>query len=99
MDTYWTLKAQDDLECVYHFALQYSRRHGEEVLSWLVTAGAGLADHPVIGVLQDRYLPRLVRKVLFAECEVHYVVREESIYIVDIWHTKEDRNRAFLAPV
>ena len=91
MEIYWTLKAQDDLERVYRFALQYSRRHGEEVLRRLVTAAAGLVDHPAIGVLQERYLPRLVRKVLFGEYEVHYEVREECIYIVDIWHTRENR--------
>lgn len=32
MEIYWTLKAQDDLERIYRFALQYSRQHADDVL-------------------------------------------------------------------
>lgn len=38
MEIYWTLKAQDDLERIYRFALQYSRQHANDVLDRLITA-------------------------------------------------------------
>lgn len=49
MEVYWTLKAQDDLERIYRFALQYSRQHADEVLDRLITGCAGLTAHPAIG--------------------------------------------------
>ncbi|AJJ27773.1 TPA: type II toxin-antitoxin system RelE/ParE family toxin [Yersinia enterocolitica] len=91
MEIYWTLKAQDDLERIYCFALQYSRQHGDDVLDRLITGCAGLTAYPAIGVQQTRYEPREVRKVLFDDYEVHYELRDNDIYIVDLWHTKEER--------
>ena len=55
MEIYWTLKAQDDLERIYRFALQYSRQHADDVLDRLITGCAGLTAHPAIGVQQTRY--------------------------------------------
>ncbi|EMI5803783.1 TPA: type II toxin-antitoxin system RelE/ParE family toxin [Citrobacter freundii] len=91
MEIYWTLKAQDDLERIYRFALQYRRQHADDVLDRLITGCAGLTAHPAIGVQQTRYEPREVRKVLFDDYEVHYELRDNDIYIVDLWHTKEER--------
>lgn len=91
MEVYWTLKAQDDLERIYRFALQNCRQHADDVLDRLITGCAGLTAHPAIGVQQTRYEPREVRKVLFDDYEVHYELRDNDIYIVDLWHTKEER--------
>ncbi|EGR9954690.1 type II toxin-antitoxin system RelE/ParE family toxin [Salmonella enterica subsp. enterica serovar Virchow] len=91
MEIYWTLKAQDDLERIYRFALQYSRQHADDVLDRLITGCADLTAHPAIGVQQTRYEPRQVRKVLFDDYEIHYELRDNDIYIVDLWHTKEER--------
>lgn len=62
MEIYWTLKAQDDLERIYRFALQYSRQHADDVLDRLITGCAGLTAHPAIGVQQTRYEPRKSEK-------------------------------------
>ncbi|MDR0805362.1 MAG: type II toxin-antitoxin system RelE/ParE family toxin [Enterobacteriaceae bacterium] len=91
MEIYWTLKAQDDLQRIYRFALQYSRQHADGVLERLVTASAGLTAHPAIGIPQIRYEPREVRKVLFDDYEIHYEVKDNDIFILDLWHTKEER--------
>jgi plasmid stabilization system protein ParE len=48
MEIYWTLKAQDDLERIYRFALQYSRQHADDVLDRLITGCAGLTAHPAL---------------------------------------------------
>lgn len=76
---------------MYRFALQYTRQHADNVLDRLITGCAGLSAHPAIGVQQTRYEPREVRKVLFVDYEVHYELRDDDIYIVDLWHTKEER--------
>lgn len=91
MEILWTLKAQDDLERIYRFACQYNRQHADDVLDRLMMGTTELATHPRVGVSQQRYEPREVRKVLFGDYEVHYEIRDNAIYIVDLWHTKEDR--------
>ncbi|MDH8146302.1 type II toxin-antitoxin system RelE/ParE family toxin [Klebsiella pneumoniae] len=54
MEVYWTLKAQDDLERIYRFALQYRRQHADDVWDRLITGCAGLTAHPANGVQQTR---------------------------------------------
>ncbi|WP_379058196.1 type II toxin-antitoxin system RelE/ParE family toxin [Pectobacterium brasiliense] len=91
MEIRWTQKAQDDLERIYGFASQYSRHHADEVLDRVIIGTTGIADHPRIGVSQTRYEPREVRKILSDDYEVHYEIQHDTIYIVDLWHTREDR--------
>ncbi|MGY6027171.1 type II toxin-antitoxin system RelE/ParE family toxin [Phytobacter sp. AG2a] len=91
MEIYWTRKAKDDLERIYRFACQYNRLHANAVLDRLIEGVQKLAMHPALGVMQIRYEPREVRKILFDDYEVHYELKDGDIYIVDLWHTKEDR--------
>ncbi|MGM3192077.1 type II toxin-antitoxin system RelE/ParE family toxin [Dickeya dadantii subsp. dieffenbachiae] len=91
MEILWTQKAQDDLERIYRFASQYSRQHADDVLDRLFIGTTELVDHPRIGVSQTRYEPREVRKILFDDYEVHYEIQHNTIYIIDLWHTREER--------
>lgn len=91
MEIFWTLKAQDDLARIYRFALQYSRQHADHVLDRLLTGSADLKSWPSLGVQQIRYVPREVRKVVIDDYEIHYEIKSSSIYIVALWHTREDR--------
>ncbi|WJM79355.1 type II toxin-antitoxin system RelE/ParE family toxin [Pectobacterium brasiliense] len=91
MEILWTQKAQDDLERIYGFASQYSQQHADEVLDRVIIGTTGLAEHPRVGISQTRYEPREVRKILFDDYEIHYEIQHDTIYIVDIWHTREDR--------
>lgn len=91
MALYWTHKAQEDLARLYQFACHHSRQHADDVLDRLLSGGDTITAQPGIGKIQPRYAPREVRKVLFDEYEVHYECRNDDIYIVDLWHTKEER--------
>ena len=91
MDVYWTVKAQGDLERVYLFALQYSRQHADDILDRLLNGSFDLARQPAMGKQQARYLPREVRKIVFDDYEMYYEVKSAAIFIVDLWHTKEER--------
>lgn len=91
MDIYWTTKAQGDLERIHRFALQYSRQHANEVIERLISGSFELARNPAIGIVQTRYEPREVRKIVLSDYEIHYEVKNNNIFIVDLWHTKEDR--------
>lgn len=90
MEINWTLKGQDDLERIYRFAHQYSQRHADEVLDRIMSGTADLAVFPRMGSLQNRYEPKEVRKLVLDDYEVHYEIRYNAIYIVDLWHSKEN---------
>ncbi|GKX53929.1 plasmid stabilization protein [Leminorella grimontii] len=91
MEIYWTLKAQSDLERIYLFALQYTHLHAEDILDRLITGSTLFTTYPAIGTPQSRYAPREVRKFLPDDYEIHYEVKDNAIFIVDVWHTKEER--------
>lgn len=91
MEIFWTRKAQDDLERIYQFAMQYSRKHANDILDRLIEGTTSLGNCPEMGVYLTRYQPREVRKMIFDEYEVHYEIRGAAIYIVDLWHRREDR--------
>lgn len=91
MEIYWTLKAQSDLERIYLFTLQYTHLHAEDVLDRPIAGSILFTTHPAIGTPQSRYSPREVRKFLLDDYEIHYEVKDNAIFIVDVWHTKEER--------
>ncbi|EDC6161129.1 type II toxin-antitoxin system RelE/ParE family toxin [Salmonella enterica subsp. enterica serovar Newport] len=89
----WTHKAQQDLARVYNFSLQHSRRRANKVADRLTTAADGLQFAPYIGVHLELYEPEEVRKLVIDDYEIHYQIDEpkNTIYIVDLWHVREDR--------
>jgi len=91
MEIYWTRKAQGDLERIYRFSLQYHRPRANIVLDRLMKGALELGLHPEMGKLQTRYERRQVRKMLFDDYEVHYEIKNNHIFILDLWHTKEER--------
>lgn len=91
MDIFWTSKAQDDLERLYRFANQYSKSHADTLLDRLVDGVSGLAFHPRLGGLVTRFEPKEVRRLILDDYEIHYEIRFNSLYIADLWHTKEER--------
>ena len=73
-------------------ASHWAMRQGHSFDCWLMQpVDKAIPVHPVIGVQQTRYEPREVRKVLFDDYEVHYELRDNDIFIVLLWHTREER--------
>lgn len=89
----WTRKAQQDFARIYAFALQYNRRRANRVADRLTTATDSLTTTPYIGIHLEQYEPDEVRKLVIDDYEIHYQIleSEETIFIVDLWHTREDR--------
>ncbi|MEC6166941.1 type II toxin-antitoxin system RelE/ParE family toxin, partial [Klebsiella grimontii] len=71
----------------------HSRRRANKVADRLTTATDGLQFAPYIGVHLELYEPDEVRKLVIDDYEIHYqiVEPENTIYIVDLWHVREDR--------
>ena len=50
----------------------------------------GLLTYPQLGVLLEEFAPRDVRHVSVGDYELRYEVTQNLIYILRLWHTRED---------
>lgn len=57
----------------------------------LSAAPVGLLVNPRIGERLEEFEPREVRRILVGKYEMRYELQESMIYILRLWHTREDR--------
>ena len=50
-----------------------------------------LVDHPRIGEKLEEFEPLEIRRILVGKYEVRYEIRGTTIYVLRLWHTREDR--------
>lgn len=63
----------------------------ERTVEFLLSAPDFLPDTPRIGERLEEYDPREVRRLIVGGYEMRYEVKGETISIVRLWHTREDR--------
>jgi plasmid stabilization system protein ParE len=79
-----------DLFRLREFIAQHSPEAAQRVAQRLRGAIERLADMPQIGRPVEN-LPGEIRELTFGKYVVRYEVRQQSLYILSIWHGKEDR--------
>ena len=57
----------------------------------LTAASARLTANPRIGEKLEEFEPREVRRIIVGHYEIRYEIRESSIFVLRLWHTREDR--------
>lgn len=91
MEVKWTRKALADLVRLYEFLAPVNQRAAASTLRSLSSAPARLRTHPRIGEKLDEFDPREVRRILVGRYEMRYEIRKSVIYVLRLWHTREDR--------
>ena len=91
MKVKWTGRALSDLARLHDFLAPVNRRAAARVVQALTNAPARLVDHPRIGERLDEFDPREVRRILVGRYEMRYEIRDATIYVLRLWHTREDR--------
>ena len=91
MQLQWTSKALADLARLYEFLAPVNRSAAARTVQSLTGAPANLLVNPRLGERLEEFEPREVRRLLVGRYEMRYEVQENSIYILRIWHTREDR--------
>ena len=91
MQLKWTSKALDDLARLYEFLAPVNRSAAARTVQSLTVAPTNLLDNPRIGERLEEFDPREVRRILVGHYEMRYEIQESNIYILRIWHTREDR--------
>jgi len=91
MDLKWTSKALSDLTRLYEFLAPIDKRAAARTVQALTAAPARLVANPRIGEKLDEFDPREVRRILVGHYEMRYEVQHETIYVLRLWHTREER--------
>jgi len=87
----WTSRALSDLTRLYESLAPVTRQAAIRTVRSLTAAPARLREHPRIGEKLEEFEPREVRRILIGRYEMRYEIQGSTIYILRLWHTREDR--------
>jgi plasmid stabilization system protein ParE len=88
----WSPEAADDLDRLYAFLAPVAPDTAGKVLATLSRAPDRLLIHPRIGARLEGFNPREVRRIIVGKYELRYEILPDVIYVVRIWHSREDRS-------
>lgn len=91
MRVQWTSKALSDLARLHDFLAPVDSAAAAAVVQSLTGAVGRSLDHPRIGEQVDEHRPREVRRIIVGHYELRYETRAPTIYVLRLWHTREDR--------
>jgi len=91
MELKWTSKGLSDLVRLYEFLAQVNQQSAAVTVVSLTAAPARLLVNPRIGEKLEEFEPREVRRILVGHCEIRYEIQESTLYVLRLWHTREDR--------
>lgn len=91
MDLKWTSQALSELSRLYEFLAPVNRLAAARTVQSLAAASATLLAKPRIGEKLQEFEPREVRRILVGHYEVRYEIQASTIYMLRLWHTREDR--------
>jgi plasmid stabilization system protein ParE len=91
MQVVWTGKASSDVARLHQFLAEVNPRAAKAVVQRLVAAPRRLPEAPRSGERLAEFAPREIRRILAGDYELHYELVGERIYILRVWHTREDR--------
>lgn len=91
MELKWTGKGISDLARLYDFLAPVNPAAAARVVVSLTAAPSGLRANPRIGERLEEFDAREVRRIIVGNYEMRYEIQDDIIYILRIWHTREDR--------
>lgn len=91
MELKWTSKALSDVVRLHEFLSLVNAAAAARTVQGLTAAPTRLLRHPRIGERLEEFEPREVRRILAGGYEIRYELRGATIYVLRIWHTREDR--------
>lgn len=87
----WTSKALSDLARPQEFLVPLNEAAAARAVQSLVAAPARLLPNPRIGEKLPEFDPREVRRLIVGSCEIRYEIRGATIYVLRLWHARENR--------
>jgi plasmid stabilization system protein ParE len=87
----WSGKALDDVVRLYDFLAKVNKSAAAQTIQSLVAAPVRLIENPRIGESLDEFAPLEVRRILAGRYEIRYQIENDTIYVLRLWHTRENR--------
>jgi len=87
----WTDKALSDLTRLYEYLSPVNKMAAARTVQSLAAAPARLLTHPRLGEALEEFEPREVRRIQVGNYEMRYEIQKSTLYILRLWHTREDR--------
>ncbi len=87
----WTSKALADLARLYEFLATVNKQAAARAVQSLTNTSTRLLEQPYIGEKLEEFEPREVRRILIGRYEMRYEIQDSTIYVLRLWHTREDR--------
>ena len=87
----WTTSAERDLVRLHSFLATINSRAAAQVVRQLVGGAEQLIQYPQLGIRLEEFSPRDVRRIVIGDYEMRYELTDEAIYILRLWHGREDR--------
>lgn len=91
MELKWTSKVLSDLARLHEFLALANPTAAARAVRSLAAAPTGLLVNPRIGERLEEFEPCEVRRILVGKFEMRYELQEPLIFILRVWHTREDR--------
>ena len=91
MELKWTTKALSDLVRLHEFLLPINRQTAVSTVQSLTAAPSKLLAQPRIGEKLEEFEPREIRRIFVGHYEMRYEIQHSTIYVLRLWHTREDR--------
>ena len=87
----WTSSARLDLVRLHEFLHSVNAPAAVRVVRRLVAGMKRIPPYPHLGTRLTEFEPREVRRILVGDYEIRYEVTETDIFILRIFHVREDR--------
>ena len=87
----WTSKALSDLARLHEFLVTVNPHAAARALQALTRSPEVLVRHPRLGEQLFEFQPREVRRFIVKQYELRYEIDDTTIYLLRLWHTREDR--------
>lgn len=91
MELRWTGKGLSDLARLYDFLAAVNQAAAARAVQALAAAPTSLLANPRIGEKLEEFAPREVRRILVGKYGIRYEIQAPTIYVLRLWHTREDR--------
>jgi plasmid stabilization system protein ParE len=91
MSLRWTRQAYADLVRIVEFLEPVNPAAAGRVARTIVARVRRIASHPRLGAVLPRYQPREVRHVFVERYEIRYELAGNDVYVLRVFHTREDR--------
>ena len=76
---------------LYEFLAPVNQSAAAKAIQTLTKAPAVLLANPRLGEQLFQFEPREIRRILLGQYEVRYEIQHQTIYLLRLWYTRENR--------